>query len=188
MGGGGGFDIYRDMNHATNFHFRYVGKYDTAEINAVVETLPAGSWDVFTYRQDNIIGHAETLTIPIIFNELPHARKLAPRFYAIFDEHLAALSGHLKGIGESHVIRRANLVMLPAGCSIGRHKDCSELLQVTRRFHLPLSTNPGCVFEVGGEEMHIPPGEVWEIDNTGKMHSVRNDGPTDRTHLIIDVS
>jgi hypothetical protein len=30
-------------------------------------------------------------------------------------------------------------------------------------------------------------GELWEINNDGKMHSVRNGGAEDRVHLLIDV-
>lgn len=186
MDKGGGFGFYGDMALDKDFNFRFVGYYDTAKIQNTINSLSPSSWNAFTYRQDNIIGHQDTLTIPILFNELPQARKIAPKFYEQFAEHLRDIENYLSSIGQHSNIRRANLVLLKAGKSIGRHKDATELLQVTRRFHLPVRTHPSCTFEVDGEEMHIPMGDIWEINNTGKPHSVKNASEMDRVHLIID--
>lgn len=186
MDKGGGFGFYGHMALDKDFNFRFVGYHDTSSIANTVNSLPPSSWEAFTYRQDNIIGHRETLTIPILFNELPQARKIAPRFYDSFANHLKEIENYLSSIGQHSNIRRANLVLLKAGKSIGRHKDATELLQVTRRFHLPVTTDQKCTFEVDGEEMHIPMGEIWEINNTGKLHSVQNGSKIDRVHLIID--
>jgi len=184
---GGGFGIYGHMAIDNNFNFRFIGKYDTRKIAETVSALPSSSWNEFTYRQDNIIGHRHTMTIPIMFNELPEAKKKAPKFYEMFSTHLTNLESYLGSVTEHSNIRRANLVLLRANCSIGRHKDATELLNVTRRFHLPITTNPACLFEVDGEIMHIPIGEIWEINNTGKLHSVNNGWMFDRIHLVVDV-
>ena len=32
----------------------------------------------------------------------------------------------------------------------------------------------------------MKPGEIWEINNDLKPHSVKNDGDDDRIHLLID--
>jgi len=186
MDNGGGFGFYGDMALDKDFNFRFVGYYDTSPIDKTISSLSPSSWDAFTYRQDNIIGHQDTLTVPILFNELPQAKKIAPKFFDTFANHLKDIKTYLSSIGQHNDIRRANLVLLKAGKSIGRHKDATELLKVTRRFHLPIKTDPSCTFEVDGEKMHIPIGEIWEINNTGKLHSVRNDSQIDRVHLIID--
>ena len=39
---------------------------------------------------------------------------------------------------------------------------------------------------VGDEIIQMKQGEIWEIDNANKVHSVNNDGNTDRIHLLID--
>jgi hypothetical protein len=186
MDKGGGFGFYGDMAIDKDFNFRFVGYYDTTKIQNTINSLSPSSWNAFTYRQDNIIGHQDTLTIPILFNELPQARKIAPKFHEQFAEQLQDIENYLSSIGQHSNIRRANLVLLKAGKSIGRHKDATELLQITRRFHLPIRTDLSCTFEVDGEEMHIPMGEIWEINNTGKLHSVKNGSNIDRVHLIID--
>ena len=170
-----------------DFNFRFIGKYDATQIRNTVSSLPTSAWNKFTYRQENIIGHRDTMTIPILFNELPQAREVAPYFYSAFSKHLLDISNYLMQVDAHSNIRRANLVLLKAQKSIGRHKDVTELLQITRRFHIPIFTNELCTFEVDGEEMHIPIGEIWEINNTGKLHSVSNYWDKDRVHLIVDV-
>jgi hypothetical protein len=187
MDRGGGFAFYGLMALDTDFNFRFVGKYDIESIKKTMALLSKDSWKTFTYRQENIIGHRDTMTIPIIFNELPMAKKLAPRFYKLFSNHIEDISKYLLSINQHSNIKRANLVILRANKSIGRHKDATELLQVTRRLHLPIQTSSECLFEVDGEVMHIPQGEIWEINNTGKLHSVHNHWDFDRVHLILDV-
>jgi hypothetical protein len=93
----------------------------------------------------------------------------------------------LNGLAEPCVVRRANLVNLLAGKEIPTHMDTTPLLKATSRLHIPIFSNKDCTFVVGEETMHIPEGQIWEIDNTGKNHSVHNLGQTDRIHLIIDV-
>ena len=53
------------------------------------------------------------------------------------------------------------------------------------RFHVPLTTNPACVFVVDGEAFHMAVGSAYVIDPT-KLHSVANGGTTDRIHLIFN--
>ena len=59
-------------------------------------------------------------------------------------------------------------------------------LKNTFRYHIPLKTNPYVVFTVGGEGRNLKEGEIWEIKNTEKIHSVYNKGFYDRIHLIVD--
>ncbi len=53
------------------------------------------------------------------------------------------------------------------------------------QIHVPLVTNDGVVFFCGGSERHFPVGEAVEVSNLGP-HWVRNDGDTDRIHLIFE--
>ena len=39
---------------------------------------------------------------------------------------------------------------------------------------------------IDGEEKNLKEGEIWEISNVNKMHSVRNGGQKNRVHLLID--
>lgn len=52
------------------------------------------------------------------------------------------------------------------------------------KLYLVLETNPQTVFRVEEEEVRMAVGDVWQINNT-KLHSVKNDGDTNRTTLIV---
>jgi len=55
------------------------------------------------------------------------------------------------------------------------------------RIHVPLTSNDGVVFRVAGEAVDMRPGECWYL-RLSELHEVRNDGPTDRVHLILDAT
>jgi Flp pilus assembly protein TadD len=50
---------------------------------------------------------------------------------------------------------------------------------------MPIVTNGDVVFHVGGQEINMQAGELWEINN-GTVHGVDNRGTEDRVHLIVD--
>lgn len=150
--------------------------------------LTQQEWARFKYRQQNIVGHRDTLTVPLIFDYRGLSRRVEHNQYGRFAHHLDALAQHLAAIGEPPSILRANLVLLKALCSIARHVDKGDFLRSSHRIHIPIASNPECVFEVDGEYRHLPEGEMWEVDNTGKYHSVSNGGKTDRIHLIVDIA
>ena len=51
--------------------------------------------------------------------------------------------------------------------------------------HVALLTNPEVGFRIGDTMYHLPEGEAIEVNNLG-IHAVRNDGTTDRIHLIFE--
>jgi aspartyl/asparaginyl beta-hydroxylase (cupin superfamily) len=82
---------------------------------------------------------------------------------------------------------RALLVKLTSGKSIRPHVDVVGFsLVIGRRIHIPIQTNDDCFFTVGDDKRNLKLGELWEINNDKKMHSVENFGDTDRIHLIVD--
>jgi hypothetical protein len=89
-------------------------------------------------------------------------------------------------INEEGKILRAILVNLPSGKSIPSHVDSGPSLVYCRRIHIPIQTNEKCFFTVGDDKKNLKLGEIWEINNDKKMHSVDNFGDDDRVHLIVD--
>ena len=53
------------------------------------------------------------------------------------------------------------------------------------RIHIPITTNKGVHFFINHEEVKMLPEECW-YGNFNLPHSVRNDGETDRIHLVMD--
>ena len=50
---------------------------------------------------------------------------------------------------------------------------------------MPLQTNPRVSFYVEPEYYHFPVGVAVEVNNLG-VHAVKNDGDSDRIHLIFE--
>jgi len=95
------------------------------------------------------------------------------------------------------VKHRVRLMRLSGGQGeLSRHADSTDpdagiapgqLL----RLHLPIVTNEAVRFRswlpVGDEQTtHMAAGSAWYLD-TRKPHTARNDGDTDRIHLVVDV-
>ncbi|MCG2419325.1 aspartyl/asparaginyl beta-hydroxylase domain-containing protein [Aequorivita sp. F47161] len=53
------------------------------------------------------------------------------------------------------------------------------------RIHIPITTNSDVHFFINSEEIKMLPSECW-YGNFNLPHSVKNDGETDRIHLIMD--
>jgi aspartyl/asparaginyl beta-hydroxylase (cupin superfamily) len=101
--------------------------------------------------------------------------------FAMFEEEL----NKIKLILPPCEITNAILVVLPSGKNIPPHTDTGLFFDLYSRIHIPIITNPKCLFTVDGETIHMKAGELWEINNH-KKHSVENNGEEDRIHLIID--
>lgn len=78
------------------------------------------------------------------------------------------------------------LMAMGAGCRIKTHTDNGTSFDDgTARLHIPILTSPGAVFTVDGEEIHFSAGHTWYL-NANLPHSVINDSPTPRIHLMLD--
>lgn len=74
--------------------------------------------------------------------------------------------------------------MAPGGV-IHPHVDANPAALWPHKIHVPLTSNPAVVCFFGGEEHHFAEGQAVEVNNLGP-HWVRNNGDTDRIHLIFE--
>lgn len=91
----------------------------------------------------------------------------------------------LESLVEGKVVRCEVINMLP-NSRIRTHKDTSDLLYVSRRFHIPIITNKDCTFIVEEQSFHLQEANIYELNNR-RYHSVQNFSDQNRVHLIIDV-
>jgi hypothetical protein len=157
------------------------------ELISLTDSLDPAEWGKFTYRQKTIVGHKQTLTIPLVFDYAKKSRNITHKNYEIFKDHLALISDIILASNYPGEIKRANIVCLLPNSEISPHMDKGDFLQKTRRIHLPIHTNSDCHFVVGGIKQRFGVGEMWEINNTGQVHSVHNLGDYRRIHLVVDV-
>jgi hypothetical protein len=84
-------------------------------------------------------------------------------------------------------IRSARFLALAPGALIREHRDHAlgwEDGQV--RLHIPVQTHADVIFMLAGQRVPLMEGEVWYL-NVNQLHSVRNDSPVQRIHLVVDV-
>lgn len=169
--------------------YRFVRDIDVSLLKDKIITNNL-DWDSYDFRQLRYKDHAETKTIPLIWSEKFSTQQKWDPYYSIFKDDLDKIeeiirSSLCKNGGFMSVI----LINLPAGKSIGRHIDANpigEKFNRCHRIHIPIFTNPDCLFEIGGEVKNMKEGEIWEISNVKMQHSVQNKGVSDRIHLMID--
>jgi hypothetical protein len=176
------------MNHTDTFQLH--GKIDIEPILKIILDNNL-DWDEYTDRQKKYLAHIHTKTIPLIFDKsfnFNHLKIIPTEHYQLFEEEILKIEEKIKlSTGENGKIMRAILVNLTAGKSIVPHVDTVGLtLVLCRRIHIPIQTNESCFFTVGDDKRNLKLGEIWEINNDKKEHSVDNLGETDRIHLIVD--
>lgn len=78
------------------------------------------------------------------------------------------------------------LLRLGAGSVIHEHRDPgAAYADGFFRVHIPITSNDETRFLVDRHNLTMRPGECWYADFS-LPHSVRNDGATDRVHLVLD--
>ena len=102
------------------------------------------------------------------------AIKLAPNLEAMID----AIPGEKK---------RVRLLSLPSGAKIYEHIDATDSVDsATCRLHLPKVTHDDVVVKINNSRMKWVPGNIYYGDFSFP-HSVMNNSPINRVHLVIDV-
>jgi hypothetical protein len=168
-----------------NYNFKYYGQIDISNISNLITNTEL-NWDEYTYRQTDRYGQADTKTIPLLWSE-NFINNTTWKSYEIFQNSLIEIENNLISLLGDGKIEIALLINLPKNKKILPHIDSgNEHFFKTKRIHVPITTNDKCNFIVGDEIVQMKQGEIWEIDNANKIHSVINNGDTDRIHLLID--
>ena len=78
------------------------------------------------------------------------------------------------------------LMSLPPGGVVNLHTDymCGYEDGIFR-IHIPIVTNEAVQFTLNGQVLKMGVGEVW-YTNVNLPHSVKNEGNTNRVHLVLD--
>ena len=79
------------------------------------------------------------------------------------------------------------ILFLPPEGHIKDHFDFHTSFQFgLLRLHIPIVTHPDVIFIIDGQQVAMNPGELWYGDFS-KVHSVKNNSPVVRVHMVIDV-
>lgn len=181
-------DPYANPRKTTTI--RRLGPVDIAALKAAVLALPEAVWD------------AENATKPNRFEALDKTRHIVFRFVdsvrdwrsshdrPAWAEWKALVEPVLQqavtpyGYANGQFPRVMFARMAPGG-EIKPHRDANPAAKWPHKIHVPLLTNDRVTFYVEGIGYHLPEGEAAEVNNMG-IHAVKNDGDTDRIHLIFE--
>jgi hypothetical protein len=82
-------------------------------------------------------------------------------------------------------ISKASLLELRAGGWLGSHVDFPYYKTV--RLHTSIRGNENAWYEIDGEKFQLPQDGNWYFIDTGKYHSIWNDGPAHRLTLNVNL-
>jgi hypothetical protein len=168
------------MKLPLNAPYRLVGYVNTIALREAVLALPDEAWTQHRRKTDMHPLNADVDSIAIrhgIVEGLPLYLNTA--MYKTLRESLKSVLNVLPGAD------RIRLAKLKSGGVIPVHIDGAAYFALQHRLHIPLTTNPDVVFDVGGSRRHMAVGEIWEINNL-IHHGVHNLGDSDRIHLVVD--
>jgi len=169
---------------------RALGPVDIAALRAAVLAIPEEVWAAENAGKPNKF-EALGATRHIVFRFIDsprdwrgsHDRSAWAKWRELLEPVLAAA---VRDYGyERGVFPRVMLARMPPGGVIHPHIDANPAAKWPHKIHVPLTTNPGVVSFFGNAERHFAAGEAVEVDNLGP-HWVKNDGATDRIHLIFE--
>jgi hypothetical protein len=169
---------------------RKLGPVAIADLTAAVLAIPAEVWEAQNASKPNKFEVLdETRHIVFRFIDSPrdwrrsHDRAIWTQWRDLLEPVLAEA---VRGYGYARgVFPRVMLAKMPAGGMIHPHIDANPAAKWPHKIHVPLVTNPSVVSFFGGGEHYFPAGAAVEVNNLGP-HWVRNNGDTERVHLIFE--
>ena len=169
---------------------RRLGRVDIAALRDAVLAIPEPLWE------------AENADKPNRFEALDRTQHIVFRFVSNFNDWRESydrplwaewepmlgrvLSESVRPLGYARgEFPRVMLARMAPGGVIRPHRDANPAAKWPHKIHVPLLTNEHVSFYVDGVGYHFAEGEVVEVNNMG-VHAVKNDGRTDRIHLIFE--
>ena len=167
-----------------------LGQFDVSALRAEVLAIPEDTWNLEDASKPN---RFETLdrTRHIVFRFIKdlgdwrtdYERPLWAGWRARLEPLMArvvAPYGYARG-----AFPRVMLARMAPGGIIQPHRDNMPSALWPHKIHVPLVTNKRVGFYIEPRTWHFPEGQAVEVNNLG-VHAVRNDGDTDRIHLIFE--
>jgi hypothetical protein len=169
---------------------KQLGEVDISSIRADILAIPEEIWDLENASKPN---RFETLdrTRHIVFRfisdlsdwrrsyDRPLWTDWRARLEPILHQAVAPY-GYPRG-----EFPRVMLARMAPGGIIHPHTDNMPSATWPHKIHVPIMTNEQVRFFIEPQTFHFKEGQAVEVNNLG-VHAVKNDGATDRIHLIFE--
>jgi DNA-binding XRE family transcriptional regulator len=174
----------------TEYIFLY--KEDVKNIKDILKVLPEELWQLNTLRQDSFVHHKDTNSIIFCWSGSNIEDYMNPTIFNIENEELQkeiwSLAYKICKFYNKKTpskIVRLMLARLPEKNEVPEHIDYGNLDKI-HRCHIVIKTNNKCFFRIEDEILQFEEGDVVEINNQ-KKHEVKNQGDSERIHMICDI-
>ncbi|MCZ0945346.1 MAG: aspartyl/asparaginyl beta-hydroxylase domain-containing protein [Gammaproteobacteria bacterium] len=185
-----GYEFSEAHKYPKTDYFKHLGTANVKALIQRVRQIPESLWDSQNEAKPNKIAQLNE-TRHIMFRFITDTDRVFdysdhPVLWDQWkDVLLPVMEQAAKGLGYADCrFPRVMFARVPAGGDISGHYD-GEASHYIHKIHVPLLTNEQALFRVGRKEMHLPAGEIFEVNNK-RVHSVTNGGSTDRIHLIFE--
>ena len=178
--------------------YRHLGPADIGTITDLLTAMPESAWLEGENLRRSLTLYRETHSIFLksvsaqLFGQILAERPLREadveiqgQWGELVAETEALIQQIIQYLGVEGIVTRIQFARMKPGTKIQPHIDQSLMLVASHRVHIPLTSNAGVTFTIDDQNCHFEPGEVFELNNR-VVHSVVNDGETDRIHLIVD--
>jgi mannose-6-phosphate isomerase-like protein (cupin superfamily) len=159
-------------------------------------------WREDTYLRDypqGPFGEIESIMLRFPVKSVYETEEEVKKHLSTYDQHESIDYPPYKVLPEARILIM-QLMSRVAGERLGRcmvnkiapggriypHADTAAHAAYYDRFHIVIASNEQSHFRCGDEVLNMRVGEVWWFDNAVE-HEVRNEGQTDRIHLIVDI-
>lgn len=171
------------------FNYRLHGKFD---VSAIADLLSTYSDEWFANKDRQVIYEVHKETNSIFIYDHSNVWSLGDKYDLKVNDSQSAMAALVSPIVKSleaihdGKVGKCIFIKMPAHKSVGEHRDAMDYLGAVRRHHIAIKTNENVVFFVNKERKNMKVGECWEINNN-LLHSVENNGDSERIHLMIDI-
>jgi hypothetical protein len=170
--------------------FTLLGKINILDLKQKILNLNEIAWHEDSSRQNKHAVHYNTHFIPIMWDapsssQMIYGEKTKHYYNFLFEELIENITKQINSsLNKDGVIFRSILARLAPNQNIDAHVDRAEMMNYSKKIHVPIITNDNVLFQVGGEEKNLKEGEIWDI-NVTKLHAVYNQSNENRIHLIV---
>ena len=169
---------------------KYLGELDVGSLRDDILAIPEAVWDL------------ENASKPNRFETLDKTRHIVFRFIKNLGDWREAYDRPLWGAWRSRLepilaqatapygyargsFPRIMLARMAPGGIIHPHTDNMPSATWPHKIHVPIKTNDHVQFFIDPDLHHFKEGQAVEVNNLG-VHAVKNDGASDRIHLIFE--